>query len=52
MQFAADFVDRLVIRWPSGLQQEVNDIPAGQHIVITEGSPMIEKVTPGQLIKP
>ena len=45
-------VDRLTIRWPSGLVQELTDMPADQHVLITEGAEKYEKVIPGQLIKP
>jgi len=30
-------IDRLRVRWPSGLEQELRDIPADQHIEVTEG---------------
>lgn len=33
----AQSMDRLEIRWPSGLQQTVNDLETGLHYVITEG---------------
>jgi hypothetical protein len=45
-------VDRLTIRWPSGQVQELTDMPADQHVAITEGAEKYEKVIPGQLIKP
>ena len=45
-------VDRLEIRWPSGQVQELRDLPADQHVVITEGDPAPEKVVPGQTIRP
>src|SRR5262249_57401992 len=44
----ASKVDRLEIRWPSGLVQELRDLPADQHVVITEGESTVEKVVPGQ----
>jgi hypothetical protein len=31
-------VDRLTIRWPSGVVDEMRDIPADQQIVVEEGS--------------
>lgn len=34
----ADWIDRLLIRWPSGLEQELKNVPAGRKIEITEGS--------------
>ena len=36
---AAEVVDRLVVRWPSGRVQELEGVPAGGHIRITEGEP-------------
>jgi hypothetical protein len=33
----AKSINHLTIQWPSGLVQELNDIPANQHIRITEG---------------
>src|SRR5262249_10563170 len=48
----AEVVDRLVIRWPSGLEQELTDVPADQHIVVDEGNPKYERVIPGQTIQP
>lgn len=36
---AAQVVDRLLVRWPSGLEQEVERVPVGRHIRITEGKP-------------
>jgi len=48
----ASKVDRLEIRWPSGQVQELRDLPADQHVVITEGDPAPEKVVPGQTIRP
>jgi hypothetical protein len=41
-------VDRLEIRWPSGLVQELTDVPADRHIVITEGSAQVKTVIPGE----
>lgn len=37
-----EVVDTLVVRWPSGTEQQFDQIPAGQHIVITEGDPQWE----------
>jgi hypothetical protein len=45
-------VDRLEIRWPSGAKQEVRDLPADQHVVITEGESAAESVVPGRTIRP
>jgi hypothetical protein len=47
-----DKVDRLVIRWPSGREQVLADVPADQHIVVEEGNAVFEKVVPGQTIQP
>jgi hypothetical protein len=33
----ATSVDRLTILWPSGLKQELADVPADQHLRVTEG---------------
>jgi hypothetical protein len=35
----ASVVDRLEVRWPSGMIQQWKNVPAGQSILITEGSP-------------
>jgi enediyne biosynthesis protein E4 len=48
-------VDKLIIRWPSGEQQELNDLAADRHIVVTEGKSgdaAIETVVPGKTIRP
>ena len=45
-------VDRLSIRWPSGLVQELKDVPADRHVIITEGDANTETVVPGQLMRP
>ena len=34
---AAERVDRLTIRWPSGTEQTLTDLPAGRHLRVTEG---------------
>lgn len=48
----ADRVDVLKIRWPSGLEQEVFDLAADQHIVVQEESDTVEVVVAGQTIRP
>lgn len=51
----ASVVDRLTIRWPSGLVQELTDLPADRHIVVSEGAApksAVETVVPGQTIAP
>jgi hypothetical protein len=45
-------VERLSIRWPSGLTQELTDLAADQHIVVTEGESTVEQAVPGQTIRP
>ncbi len=45
-------VDRLTVRWPSGLQQVLKNIPGDPHIVVAEGNPMFERVIPGQTAQP
>jgi enediyne biosynthesis protein E4 len=48
-------VDRLTIRWPSGREQVLTDLPADRHIVVDEGeegAAAVEVVTPGQRIRP
>lgn len=45
-------VDRLTIRWPSGLEQELKDLAANRHIRVTEGSDEIATVEPGQVDLP
>ena len=35
----ADIVERLEIRWPSGLRQEFTDVPVNQRIFVREGQP-------------
>jgi hypothetical protein len=48
-------VDRLVISWPSGEEQELKDLAGDRHVVVTEGSQggeAIETVVPGTTIRP
>ena len=48
-------VDRLLIHWPSGIQQELTDLPADRHIVVEEGlegAVAIETVVAGHTIRP
>ncbi len=35
----ATMVTRLTIHWPSGVVQELADIPVGRHIRVVEGQP-------------
>jgi hypothetical protein len=39
-------VDRLVIRWPSGLVQELRDLPADRFITVTEGDDAVKSESP------
>lgn len=48
----AENVERLVIRWPSGQEQELKDVKADRHIVVTEAKPDVETVVPGRTIVP
>ncbi|HEV3115757.1 MAG TPA: ASPIC/UnbV domain-containing protein [Gemmataceae bacterium] len=48
----ASRVDRLTIRWPSGLEQTLTNLPGDRHIVVTEGVDKVETVNPGQTIAP
>lgn len=43
--------DRLAIYWPSGERQELENVPANLHIVVTEGA-SYEVVEPGETIAP
>lgn len=48
-------VDRLVIRWPSGLVQELSDLPADRHILVAEGdkgAAAVRTVVPGRVLPP
>ena len=48
-------VERLTIRWPSGAEQVLTDLPGDRHIVVEEGkegSAAVETVVPGQIIRP
>jgi hypothetical protein len=41
-------IDRLTIRWPSGLVQELSDVAADQFVRITEGVAIVTKVGPNE----
>ena len=48
-------IDRLTVRWPSGLTQELTDLKVDRHVVIEEGmtgTDAVETVTPGKTIRP
>jgi hypothetical protein len=48
----AERVEKLTIKWPSGLEQVLKDLPGERHIVVEEGSDVVETVTPGKTIRP
>jgi hypothetical protein len=51
----ATVVDRLVIRWPSGLEQELTNLAADRHIIVEEGKEgdaAVETVVPGKTMRP
>jgi enediyne biosynthesis protein E4 len=51
----ATTVERLTIRWPSGLVQELSNLAGDHHIVVEEGkegASAIETVVPGKTIRP
>jgi hypothetical protein len=48
----ADRVERLVIRWPSGLEQVLTDVAADRHLLVEEGEAAVETVVPGQAMPP
>ncbi len=48
-------VERLTIRWPSGMVQELTDLAADRHVVVDEGKDgpdAVETVVPGRTIAP
>ncbi len=49
---AAQQVEKLSIRWPSGLVQEFSDLPANQHLLVEEGNPTIDVIESGQPLRP
>jgi hypothetical protein len=48
----AERVDKLTIKWPSGFEQVLKNLPGDCHIVVEEGSDVVETVTPGKTIRP
>ena len=51
----AAVVDRLTIRWPSGMTQELTGLPADRHIIVEEGKEgpdAVQTVMPGRTIPP
>jgi enediyne biosynthesis protein E4 len=45
-------VERLVIRWPSGREQVLTNVPADKHILVEEGNEAFEEIKPGPIIQP
>src|SRR5262249_45104941 len=48
-------VDRLIIQWPSGLKQELTNLPCDRHVVVEEGREgpgTVEVVVPGTTLRP
>ncbi len=45
-------VERLKIRWPSGLEQVLANVPGDRHIVVEEGKDVFETVVPGKTVQP
>lgn len=43
---AADTVDRLTIRWPSGKVQKLRDVKADRHVLVDEASEVLEVMPP------
>jgi hypothetical protein len=48
----ASSVDTLKIRWPSGVEQVLSNLPGDRHIVVDEGKQTVETVIPGQTVQP
>lgn len=48
----AEKLDELTVQWPSGLEQTFQDLPAGQHVVLTEGADSFELARLGEPIVP
>ncbi len=46
----SDVVDKLIISWPSGIIQELEQVRANQHIIIDEEYSGFVQVVPGQTI--
>jgi hypothetical protein len=43
---ATSRVERVQIRWPSGIQQQFDDLKANQLLIITEGQSTLSQRTP------
>jgi hypothetical protein len=48
----ADKLDKLIIRWPSGLEQVLHNLSVDRHIVVDEGNETVTTVVPGETIQP
>jgi hypothetical protein len=48
----SDRVEKLKIRWPNGLEQELIALQGDRHIIVEEGNPVVETVVPGQTMQP
>lgn len=49
---AAQAVERLVIRWPSGAEQVLTNVAANRHIIVTEGDDEPLVAVPGNVVPP
>ncbi len=52
---AADRVEQLTIRWPSGKVQELTDLAGDRHIIVdedAEGAEAVELIVPGKTLSP
>lgn len=45
-------IERLVVRWPSGIEQEFRGVSADQHVLIDEASRQITPIRRGEIIAP
>jgi hypothetical protein len=48
----SDKVDTLVVRWPSGMIQQLSGVAADRHVVVDEATGRVETVQPGTTIDP
>jgi hypothetical protein len=51
----AESVERLTIRWPSGVVQELRDLRGDRHIMVEEGkegAQAVETIVPGRTMAP
>ena len=47
-----DTVEKIEIEWPSGTKQTLRDVPANQHVYITENQPTLLTAVPGKTVEP